>query len=226
MATIFSVEDDNNIQHVMKIALENSGYDIRLFSEGSTFLEAIKSDVPDLVLLDLMLPETDGLKLLEAVRKRPKTKDVPILIVSAKSSELEKVIGLDSGADDYLVKPFGVLELVSRVKALLRRTSPDEQPSVLQAGRLKLMPEEKGCFAGDRRLRLTAKEFDLLYYFAKNEGKTLARESILDHVWGYDFLGETRTLDVHVKKVRQKLREAGIERCIETVRGVGYRFES
>jgi two-component system alkaline phosphatase synthesis response regulator PhoP len=226
MPVIFSVEDDSNIRHVMKIALENAGYDVRLFSEGASFLKALESMKPDLVLLDLMLPETDGLTLLETIRKHSRTKNIPVLIVSAKSSELEKVIGLDSGADDYLVKPFGVLELVSRVKALLRRTFPMTSETVVETDRLRLLPDEQGCFLDDERLGLTAKEFALLFYLVKHEGKTLTREDILDHVWGYDFFGETRTLDVHIKNLREKLRDAGMDDCIETVRGVGYRFES
>ncbi|MFA5007091.1 MAG: response regulator transcription factor [Candidatus Izemoplasmatales bacterium] len=223
-ALIYSVEDDPNIGHIIHIALANSGYEVDTFTDGKSLYAAIELALPDLILLDIMLPDSDGIEILRKLRGNPGMPSIPIMIVSAKSSEIERVVGLDAGADDYLVKPFGVLELISRVKALLRRNDK-KQTETVESGQIVLNIAEHACIVGENEVSLTAKEFSLLRLLMSNPNRALTRESILDSVWGYDYLGETRTLDVHVKEVRQKLARAGLpEDPIKTVRGIGYKF--
>lgn len=222
---VFSVEDDLNIQNVIKIALENSQFEIVNFENGKSLFHRLEEQTPDLFLLDIMLPDMDGLEIVKKLKKNEKYKSVPIMIISAKSSEIDRVIGIDLGADDYLVKPFGVLELVSRVKALLRRNEKFNKTQVLEIKDLKLDIKEYVVMYKDQEVIFTKKQFDLLKYFMEKNQKTITRDEILNNVWGYDFFGETRTLDVHVKEIRKKLKDAGVEsQAIETVRGVGYKF--
>ncbi|MFA7144726.1 MAG: response regulator transcription factor [Candidatus Izemoplasmatales bacterium] len=225
MALIFSVEDDQNIQNVIRIALANSGYDIELFPDAKTLFERLKSTVPNLFLLDIMLPEMDGIEIIKKLKIHSIWEKVPILVISAKTSELDKVVGLDTGADDYLVKPFGVLELISRVKAILRRVEPENNEPILRAGKMVLDTRERTCVYQGISIYLTAKEFSLLKEFMKNPNKLITRDEIINAVWGYEFMGESRTLDVHIKELRQKLAATGLaDEIIETIRGVGYKF--
>jgi two-component system alkaline phosphatase synthesis response regulator PhoP len=222
---IYSVEDDSNISHVIHIALTNSGYDVQSFVDGKSMFSALEANRPNLILLDIMLPEMDGIDILKRLKNAHSYRDIPVMIVSAKSTELDKVIGLDTGADDYLLKPFGVLELISRVKALLRRSIKEETGMILQSNGLVLNIEEHSCYYQNEQIPLTSKEFSLLKVLIQNTNKTLTRETIFTSVWGYDFVGETRTLDVHMKEVRAKLTKAGVDPdLIQTVRGVGYKW--
>ncbi len=222
---IYSVEDDVNIQNVVRIALENSGFDVFVFEESESFFARIDREIPDLVLLDIMLPGMDGIKILETLRNSPKWEQVKVMIISAKSSELDKVIGLDRGADDYLVKPFGVLELVSRIKALLRRDHQKTLDSTISVSGLQIIPEDMVCIFQDRRERFTNKEFSLLRLLVENNGKTITRERILESIWGYGFIGESRTVDVHIKEIRKKLKNLGLSKdIIQTRRGIGYKL--
>lgn len=222
---IFSVEDDLNIQNVIKIALENSQFEIVNFDNAKALFQRLEEQVPDLFLLDIMLPDMDGLEIVKKLKINSKFKNIPIMIISAKSSEIDRVIGIDLGADDYLIKPFGVLELVSRVKALLRRNEKFNNAKQLEIAGLTLDASEYKVTYNDHEIVFTKKQFDLLKYFMEKHNKTVTRDEILNNVWGYDFFGETRTLDVHVKEIRKKLKEVGIENiAIETIRGVGYKF--
>lgn len=225
MSIIYSVEDDVNIQNVIKIALGNSGYEVSLFSDGFSLFKALDTEIPQLILLDIMLPDMDGLSIIKRMKANPQWANIPIMMVSAKGTEIDKVIGLDLGADDYLAKPFGVLELVSRTRALLRRNKPSKSDEIIDIKGLVIHPTEYQCAYQGKEITLTSKEFQLLKLLMQNHLKIVTRNDILNIVWGYDFIGETRTLDVHIKEVRMKLAEAGItETCIQTVRGVGYKF--
>lgn len=225
MSLIYSVEDDPNIQNVIQIALQNSGYDIQVFGEAKPFFLAMDYKVPGLILLDIMLPDIDGLSIIKRIKANPKWSLIPIMIISAKGSEIDKVIGLDLGADDYLGKPFGVLELVSRVKALLRRGKEEPNDDIIDINGLRLDPREYACTYQGNPIHFTTKEFQLLKVLMQNHQKIMTRDEILNIVWGYDFFGETRTLDVHMKEVRMKLAASGLEgEVIQTVRGVGYKF--
>jgi len=222
---IYSVEDDVNIAHVIQIAMQNSGFNIQSFIDGKSFFAAMDVNIPDLILLDIMLPDLDGIEILKKLKSISNYKFIPVMIISAKSTELDKVIGLDSGADDYMQKPFGVLELISRVKSLLRRTNKSDDSNMIEIGDLKLDVNEHVLSFKDEIITLTIKEFQLMKLFIQNPNKTMTREDIFSSVWGYDFLGETRTLDVHIKEVRQKLTKAGANPdLIQTIRGVGYKF--
>ena len=220
---IYIVEDDADIRGMMTYALRNSGYEVEGFGDGKSFFEAVGARTPDLVLLDILLPGEDGLSLLSALRARPETKDLPIMMVTAKTTELDKVTGLDMGADDYLTKPFGIMELVSRVKALLRRTAPKEQAQVYRCGDVELDDSRHAVTVGGEPCILTYKEYELLKFLLINQDIVVSREKIISHVWGFDYGGESRTVDMHVKTLRQKLGACG--EAIETVRGVGYRSE-
>ena len=219
---IYFVEDDADIRGMMTYALRNSGYEVEGFGDGKSFFEAVGARTPDLVLLDILLPGEDGLSLLSALRARPETKDLPIMMVTAKTTELDKVTGLDMGADDYLTKPFGIMELVSRVKALLRRTAPKEQAQVYRCGDVELDDSRHAVTVGGEPCILTYKEYELLKFLLINQDIVVSREKILSHVWGFDYGGESRTVDMHVKTLRQKLGESGA--LIKTVRNVGYKL--
>ena len=218
---IYLLEDDANIRSFVLYALTNSGLDAKGFKRPSDFWKAMDGELPELVLLDIMLPEEDGLSVLAKLRKAPKTAALPVIMLTAKGSEYDKVIGLDSGADDYIVKPFGTMEMISRIKALLRRpaSSADKE---YKSDKLYVNPAKHIVKVDGNEVQLTFKEFELLCYLLENAGNVLTREKILAKVWDYGFAGESRTVDVHIRTLRQKLGECGD--MIETVRGVGYKF--
>lgn len=220
---IYCVEDDNNIRDLIVYTLKTTGFEASGFADGRTFTEALAGQLPELVLLDIMLPGEDGIQILKKLKKSSAARDIPVIMVTAKGTEYDKVCGLDAGADDYITKPFGMMELVARVKAVLRRSGKQsEQTEILIVHDLNLDPEKHEVRARGGSVNLTLKEFELLRYLMKNQGIVLTRDQILEKIWGYDFSGETRTVDVHVRTLRQKLGDAG--QCIETVRGVGYRI--
>ena len=222
MSTIYIVEDDKNIREIESFALKNSGHTVYDFECAKDFYKKIAERVPNLILLDIMLPDEDGLDIVKRLRSMPETRRVPIILVTAKTSEIDKVRGLDIGADDYMTKPFGIMELISRVKALLRR-SADQEEKFLRVGEIFLDGERRSVSVNDKLCELTYKEYELLKLLMINEGIVLHRDVIMDRVWGTDFEGESRTLDMHIKTLRQKLSEAGS--MIKTVRNVGYRLE-
>ncbi|HKM35640.1 MAG TPA: response regulator transcription factor [Lachnospiraceae bacterium] len=221
MATVYVVEDDRSIREIEAFALKNVGYHVEDFECAKDFYERVTEATPDLVLLDVMLPDEDGLDIVQRLRSRQETKQVPIILVTAKTTEIDKVKGLDIGADDYMTKPFGVMELISRVKALLRRTSSqDNGDKVLKLGNVTLDRERHAVSADSQVCELTYKEYELLKLLMTNADIVTTREVILERVWGTDFEGESRTLDMHIKTLRQKLQESGS--MIKTVRNVGY----
>lgn len=223
MATIYIVEDDVNIREIERYALKNSGYDVEEFENGGDFFKCLEKKVPSLILLDIMLPNEDGLDILTKIRTNKATAGIPIIMVTAKASELDKVKGLDLGADDYITKPFGVMELISRVKALLRRTKHVETESQIRYKDILLDNDKHAVFLAGEVCELTFKEFELLKYLMINKGIVLSRDKIMDQVWGFEYEGESRTVDMHIKTLRQKLGSAGS--CIKTVRNVGYMVE-
>ena len=223
MALIYIVEDDVNIREIESFALKNSGYTIEDFACAKDFFTRIRDKVPDLVLLDIMLPDEDGLEIVKKLRKKAETRMVPIIMVTAKTSEMDKVKGLDIGADDYLTKPFGVMELISRTEALLRRSLHMSEEKLLSIGDIFLDDEKRMVYVHDVPCELTYKEFELLKMLMQNAGIVIPREEIMVHIWGMDYEGESRTLDMHIKTLRQKLGESGSR--IKTVRNVGYRLE-
>lgn len=221
---IYIVEDDTDIREMEKYALTSSGFDVMACASGADFFEKMWDDVPELILLDIMLPGEDGLEILTRVRGTERIAHVPVIMVTAKTSEIDKVRGLDQGADDYITKPFGVMELVSRVKALLRRTRAKEPDhDRLIAGGIVMDCDKRSVTCDGQELELTFKEYELLYALMSNKGTVQSRDKLINTVWGYDFAGETRTVDMHIKTLRQKLGENG--RCITTVRNVGYRMD-
>lgn len=223
MAVIYIVEDDVNIREIERYALKNSGYEVEEFESSLDFFKRIKERVPTLILLDIMLPDEDGLEILAKLRADKGTAGIPVMMVTAKASEMDKVKGLDTGADDYITKPFGVMELISRVKALLRRAANSQEESLLQYGEIVIDNDKHAITVGGRSCELTFKEFELLKYLMINKGIVLSRDKIMNQVWGFDYEGESRTVDMHIKTLRQKLGEAGS--CIKTVRNVGYMVE-
>jgi len=225
MQKIFCVEDDDNIRELTIYALKQNGYDIEGFSCAKELFLALEKEIPSLILLDIMLPDTDGLEILSMLRKNAETESLPVIMLTAKSGELDKVKGLDSGADDYITKPFSVMELISRVKALLRRTvTSSENSNTLQYKGICVDNLSRKVTADGKEVTLTYKEFELLFYLIKNKGIVMTRDKLLRHVWGFDFEGESRTVDVHIKTLRQKLGESGS--IIETVRNVGYTIKA
>lgn len=218
---IYIVEDDNDIREIEVYALKNMGYKVLSFADSSGFYKECENDVPKLIMLDIMLPNEDGLSILKKIRADEKLKRVPVIMVTAKSSELDKVKGLDMGADDYITKPFGVMELVSRVKALLRRCERNENSVVLEYEGIKIEDFKRKVTSNGEKCILTYKEYELLKYLIINKDIALTREKLLEKVWGYDFEGESRTVDMHIKTLRQKLGSCGD--LIKTVRHVGYK---
>jgi len=194
----------------------------RGFEDGKSFMEALAFETPELILLDIMLPGEDGLSLLKKLKNSAKTKEIPVIMVTAKGAEYDKVVGLDGGADDYVTKPFGMMELVSRIKAVLRRTKKEKEEGQYSVGSLSMDLKKHVVFVDGKQVTLTLKEFELLGRLVQNQNIVLTRDRLLEEVWGYDFDGETRTVDVHVRTLRQKLGSAGD--MIQTVRGVGYRL--
>ncbi len=221
---IYLVEDDGNIREFVLYALNGQGYEAQGFERPSEFFAALERQMPELVLLDLMLPEEDGLSVLKRLRRDITAKHLPVIILSAKGTEFDKVLGLDAGADDYLPKPFGMMELLSRIRAVLRRTASAQPAEEYHAGSLSVLPVSRQVLLDGKEVPLTPKEFEILRLLISHPGMVLSRNQIQDKVWGMEYLGETRTVDVHIRTLRQKLGSAG-ER-IETVRGVGYRFSA
>lgn len=221
---IYIVEDDKNISEIESFALKNSGYEVAVYESAGAFEQAVKERMPRLVLLDIMLPDESGLTVVDKLRRDPLTEKIPIILVTAKTSELDKVKGFDLGADDYITKPFGVMELISRVKALLRRSGEQQAEKCLCIGNLLLDDERHTVTVEGGHCELTYKEYELLKLLMQRAGIVTRREDILNHVWGTSFQGESRTLDMHIKTLRQKLGPAG--EMVKTVRGVGYMLEN
>ena len=224
---IYAVEDEVHIQQLIKFNLEASGYKVLCFENGERLLEEVKSTIPDLFLLDLMLPGIDGLEICRQLRADPRTRTIPIIMLTAKSEEFDKVLGLELGADDYLTKPFSIRELAARVKALLRRassTAPAEVDTIKHRD-ISIDLARHEVYKNGKTLEMPLKEFELLKILLLNKGKVLSRELLLDKIWGFDYLGETRTVDVHIRYIRQKIEDDDSKPVyIETVRGIGYRF--
>ena len=219
---IYYLEDDTNIRELVVYTLNQSGFPAQGFADVPSFFAACRAKKPDMVLLDIMLPGENGLSVLRNLRVDAATKDLPIMMVTARGTEYDKVIGLDSGADDYISKPFGMMELIARVRALLRRTNPQDETVDLTTSGLTLNAQKHTVTVDDAPVDLTYKEFALLRFFMENKGIAFHREQLLETIWGYDYDGGSRTVDVHVQTLRQKIGPYG--RLIETVRGVGYRF--
>ncbi len=232
---ILVIEDETNIQELLKYNLEKSGYKVTVMENGADGLEEAMENVPDLILLDLMLPGMDGLEVCKRLRMEKKTKKVPILMLTAKSEELDKILGLELGADDYITKPFSIKELTARIRATLRRIGEDKAdaaaemsaPALLKVKDIEIDCEKYEVRKSGEKLVLTLKEFELLKMLVENRGKVLTRDFLLDKIWGYDYVGETRTVDVHIRHLRQKISdEEGSGQIIETIRGVGYRLNN
>lgn len=223
MALIYIVEDDTNIREIESFALKNSGYQTQDFGNAKEFYRAVKEKKPDLALLDIMLPDEDGMEILQKLRKNPETKRLPIIMVTAKATELDRVKGLDLGADDYIIKPFGVMELISRVKALLRRSMGEIQEKILKVDEILMDDERHQVYVSDKPCELTFKEYELLRLLMQNRGIVLSRDVIMDRIWDMNCDVESRTLDVHLKTLRAKLGDSAYH--IKTIRNVGYRME-
>ena len=219
---IYCVEDDKSIRDLIVYALGSGGFEAHGMCDGKELFQALSKEIPDLILLDIMLPGEDGISILKRLRASGRTKTVPVIMLTAKRAEYDKVLGLDSGADDYITKPFGVMELIARVKAVLRRIGPKERNPQLTVGDVTINVDKHQVLANGKEITLTLKEFELLRYLMENVGLVLTRDKVLETVWGYEYEGETRTVDVHIRTLRQKLGEYGS--MIETVRGVGYRI--
>ena len=220
---IYLVEDDDSIRELILYTLHTTGFEAEGFRNAAGFWQALEKELPQLVLLDIMLPDEDGLHILKRLRAGAETADLPVMMLTAKSSEYDRVVGLDSGADDYMPKPFGMMELVSRVRALLRRAAkPAAEDKLFTAGSLAVDVKRRAVTVDGEPVILTYKEFELLCYLLENRGVVLSRDQILTKIWDYNYSGETRTVDVHIRTLRQKLGDAGA--LIETVRGVGYRL--
>lgn len=219
---IYCVEDESGIRNMMVYTLESAGLKAKGLEDGAALYAALKEEIPSLIILDIMLPDEDGISILKKLRVQSSTQRVPVIMATAKSSEYDKVIGLDSGADDYLVKPFGMMEMVSRVRAVMRRSAQEEVPAI-QLGQLYLNPSAHVVMVDGEPVELTYKEFEMLYMLMSNPGRVFTRQQFLTCIWDQDYDGETRTVDVHIRNLRQKLGPCG--NYINTVRGVGYRME-
>ena len=219
---ICCIEDDTSIRELVVYTLKITGFSAAGFKDGKSFFQSLNEEIPELVLLDIMLPGEDGIRILKKLKQLDTTKDIPVILLTAKSSEYDKVLGLDSGADDYITKPFGMMELVSRIRAVLRRAAPKSSSHLLTAGSVQMHIDKHLVLADGKKVSLTLKEFALLRCLLENSGIVLTRDTLLEKIWGYDFNGETRTVDVHIRTLRQKLGKSGS--IIETVRGVGYRI--
>ena len=220
---IWCVDDDNTIRDIEVYTLTQTGFEAKGFADGISMLEALKTEKPELIVLDIMLPGKDGVEVLKEIRQSPETRKIPVIMATAKGTEMDKIQGLDTGADDYLVKPFGVMEMVSRIKAVLRRCEPDEKEEILSIGEITLSDKEHLVTVNGEKVVLTFKEFEILKLFMSNPGIVFSRDKLLSEVWGINYLGESRTVDMHIKTLRQKLGDAGA--LIETVIGVGYKME-
>ena len=220
---IYCIEDDNGIRDLIVYTLTASGYEAKGFADSSEFWTAVKQEIPTLILLDVMLPNEDGISILKKIRSDKKTAEIPVIMETAKETEYDKVVALDLGADDYLTKPFGMMEMVSRVRAVLRRTSKEEIKQNLKLNELEINTSRHIVYVNKNEVYLTLKEYDLLKLFMENIGRAFTRDQLLSSVWGTEYVGETRTVDVHIGTLRTKLGSAGD--YINTVRGVGYRME-
>ena len=222
---IYYVEDDTSIRELVLYALKTAEFQVMGFENAASFYKRMKEQQPDLILLDIMLPDEDGVSILKKLKSRPDTENIPVIMMTAKSSEYDKVLGLDSGADDYITKPFGVMELISRVKAVIRRSdrSKGSAGEVLKIGELVLDEQKHEVYARGQEVSLTFNEFELLSYLMKNRGLVLSRDKILNTIWNYEYEGESRTVDVHIGSLRQKLGTCGD--FIKTIRGIGYKIE-
>ena len=221
---IWCIEDDASIRDIEIYTLLSTGFEAKGFENGKVSFEALKDEQPDLILLDVMMPEMDGIEFLKKVKSSSVFCDIPIIMATAKGSEYDKVKSLDMGADDYLVKPFGMMEMVSRIKAVLRRCKPKQKDNLLEMGDLVLNQEERTLLINEEKVALTYKEFELLQLFLSHPGKVYTRDVLYNEIWGSDYIGESRTVDMHIRTLRQKLGNYG--EMIETVRNVGYRMET
>lgn len=226
MKLIYCVEDDPGIRELISCTLNTADFVVIGFEEPQGFLLELKKKTPDLILLDIMLPKTDGMTILKKLKQDSLYSDIPVIMLTAKSMEIDKVNGLESGADDFITKPFGVLELIARVKAVLRRSgNSSEERKILEYKGLILDYDKRNASYNNLSIMLTYKEFELLFYLMLNKGIVVSREKILQKIWGYDYEGETRTVDMHIKTIRQKIESTGCPNYIKTVRGAGYKFE-
>ena len=221
---IWCVDDDNTIREIEVYTLEQTGFTARGFADGVSMLEALKTEKPELIVLDIMMPEIDGIEVLKRLRSEPKYKDIPVIMATAKGTEMDKIGGLNSGADDYLVKPFGVMEMVARVNAVLRRITKVELADDITVGAITLKEKEHKVIIEGKKVELTHKEFEMLKLFIKNPDLVFSRDKLMSEIWGMDYIAETRTVDMHIKTLRQKLGNASGQ--IKTVIGVGYRLEN
>lgn len=227
MKKILIIEDDDHIIELLKFNVENNGYEVIAAMEGNEGLAKAISELPDLILLDLMLPGIDGIDICNKLKNKERTKDIPIIMLTAKGHETDKILGLEIGADDYITKPFSVRELMTRIKVIFRRYAkelPQETQSVITIGELEINHDKHEVKKAGQLIKLTLKEYQLLEYLAENRGKVLSRNALLDRVWGYDYFGETRTVDVHIRHLRKKIEDDNAE-LIETIRGVGYKIK-
>ena len=220
---IWCVDDDSTIRDIEVYTLTQTGFEAKGFADGISMLEALKTEKPELIVLDIMLPGKDGVEVLKKIRSNPETRKIPVIMATAKGTEMDKIQGLDTGADDYLVKPFGVMEMVSRIKAVLRRCESDEKEEIITVGEITLSDKEHLVTVNGKKVALTLKEFEILKLFMQSPGIVFSRDKLLSEVWGVDYLGESRTVDMHIKTLRQKLGDVGSR--IETVIGVGYKME-
>ena len=220
---IFIVEDDESIRELVKYTLSGEGFDVSVFENAESMLAALKTKIPKLILLDIMLPDMDGIEALKIIREEYKTVNIKVIMLTAKNSEINKVSGLNLGADDYITKPFSVLELVARIKANLRKYAVELSEDMLSYKKLKIHTASREVFVGESKINLTMKEFELLKILVKNLGNVIERDFLLEKIWGYNYFGQTRTLDIHIKTLREKLGEYGD--FIITYRGVGYAFK-
>ena len=233
MAIIYVVEDDTNIQEIEAIALKNSGHKVYTFDDAAHFYKKIKEKVPDLAILDVMLPDEDGYEIVKKIRQNPITKKMPVIMVTAKTSEIDMVRGLDIGADDYIKKPFSIIEFITRVKAVLRRYQPpviqpaavsDQQGEYVEYPDLIVNLTNYSVIYKGHSVEMPPKELELLYFLASSPNQVFTREQLLDHIWGYEYIGDTRTVDVHIKRLREKIKDHA-NWSISTVWGIGYKFE-
>ena len=221
---IWCVDDDNTIRDIEVYTLEQTGFKARGFADGVSMLEALKTEIPELIILDIMMPEMDGLQVLSKLRSEVAYKDIPVIMATAKGTEMDKIGGLNSGADDYLVKPFGVMEMVARVKAVLRRITKEEATNDITVGNITLKETEHKVITDGEKVELTHKEFEMLRLFMQNPNMVFSRDKLMSEIWGMDYIGDTRTVDMHIKTHRHKLGNVGGQ--IKTVIGVGYRLEN
>ena len=220
---VWCVDDDSTIREIEVYTLEQTGFAARGFADGVSMLEALKNEIPELIILDIMMPELDGIEVLKKLRSEPLYKDIPVIMATAKGTEMDKIGGLNMGADDYLVKPFGVMEMVARVKAVLRRSVKTVESDGITVGSITLKEKEHKVISDGEKVELTHKEFEILKLFMQNPNMVFSRDKLMSEIWGMDYIGETRTVDMHIKTLRHKLGSAGGQ--IKTVIGVGYRLE-